>query len=630
MKYLIIGTAGHVDHGKTALIKLLTGTDTDRLKEEKARGISIDIGFASLRHQDDLTLGIVDVPGHERFLKNMLAGTGSIDMAMLVIAADEGIMPQTREHFEMLQCFGIKHGVVALNKIDKVDAEWLALVEEDVREFLKNSLLAQAPICRVSAKSGEGLDTLKETLYAEAKKIAERDRNSPFRLWIDRAFNFKGQGLIVTGSAISGILKSGAGVVLYPENIPVKVREIESHNQKVTVAGAGQRVSLNLTGAGIAEIKRGMFLSEDGYCQTGTVWEAAIQWKKVYPSGTRVRLHVGTGEFIGRLSYQKKTEEISTPIIVRLHLEQSISASVGDQGLIRRFSPQDLIGGITLLTLAGGGRHKQALVARLAESQRKLDYPAMLLSLLLLCKKPPTQTEWQQSAGYINRHALETSINELLEQGKVKKAGNYYVSMESIMDLQISMKRELEEYHRLKASEPGLSRETLREKINLPPNISDWFFQYAVKCGWIISQGEFVAAPAHAKQYGGTVDELRTILERVVPVKEVIDITPQWLAEKMMRPIEQIKPFFERMVREKVFIRLSGVHVYRNTMQYIGSIIQHHFQTHETLSVGEIRDLLNTSRRLIIPVMEYYDSNNYTKRDGDVRRPGPEIKNLSE
>lgn len=630
MKHLIVGTAGHVDHGKTALVKMLTGTDADRLKEEKVRGISIDIGFAALRFPEELTLGIVDVPGHERYLKNMLAGTGGIDMAMLVIAADEGIMPQTREHFAMLRCFGITHGLVVLNKIDKVDEEWLELIEEDIRNFLKETFLDQAPICRVSAKSGEGLEALKQTLYTEANKINERDRQAPFRLWIDRAFNFKGQGLMVTGSVISGTLQSGTMLALYPESTPVKVREIESHNQKVTVIGAGQRASLNLTGTGLAEIRRGMFLSEEGYCQEGVIWEVEIQWKQVYPSGTRVRLHLGTGEFIGRLSYQKNSEGNNTPSLVRLHLEQKIAGSVGDQGLIRRFSPQDLIGGVTLLSLAERGRHRQALLGRLAEAQRKHDYPELLLSLLLLCKRPPTQKEWQHSAGYINRHAVENAIEQLIKLKKVNKAGNYYVATESITELQALLKRELDEYHRAKPSEPGLSRETLREKIKLPSDISDWFFQHAVKCGLIISQGEFVASPKHAGQHRETVDELRAMMETVIPVKELIDITPQWLAEKMVRPIDQIRPFFDRMVREKVLIRLTGVHVYRNTMQYISSIIQQHFQTHETLSVGEIRDLLNTSRRLIIPVMEYYDSNNYTKRDGDVRRPGPVMANLSE
>ena len=272
MKHLIVGTAGHVDHGKTALIRALTGTDTDRLREEKVRGISIDIGFAALSFSDTLTLGIVDVPGHERFLKNMLAGTGAIDMVMLVVAADEGIMPQTREHFEMLRCLGIKSGLVVISKIDKVEPEWLALVEDEIRSYLDQSFLSQAPICHVSAVSGEGVDHLKQTLLQVALAVSPRNRAAPFRLWIDRAFNLKGQGLIVTGSVMNGSVSTGASLTVYPDNIPVKVRELESHNHEVDTVGAGQRASLKLSGAVLADVGRGMFLSEEGYCNISAVW----------------------------------------------------------------------------------------------------------------------------------------------------------------------------------------------------------------------------------------------------------------------------------------------------------------------------------------------------------------------
>lgn len=630
MKHLIVGTAGHVDHGKTALIRLLTGTDTDRLKEEKARGISIDIGFAALHYSEELTLGIIDVPGHERFLKNMLAGTGGIDMVMLVIAADEGIMPQTREHFEMLQCYGIKQGLVVINKIDKVESDWLELVEEEVRAYLDKTFLASAPICRVSALTSEGLDELKQTIFQVAQKVNARDQKAPFRLWIDRAFNLKGQGLIVTGSVMSGSVAQGAGLNVYPANIPVKIRELESHNRGSDTVGAGQRASLKLAGTTLAEVGRGMFLSEEGYCQTGSVWEATIQWKNEFPSGTRVRLHIGTGEFIGRLSFRKQAEAETLPTLARLHIEQSIAGAFGDQGLLRRFSPQDLIGGVTLLALAESGSHRKETLMQLEQAHRNQDYEAAMLALLLLCNNPPTQKEWQQAAGYINVEIVNTAIHRLLEQGKALKAGNYYIAAEKLATLQGTLKKSLEEFHRLKPSEPGLSRETLRQKNKIPANIADWFLNYAVEKKWCVVQGEFVAAIAHANRHGGNTEEMKNLLISVVPGNELIDITPQWLAEKMSRPLEQIKPFFDRMVREKVIIRLAGVHVYRNTMQYIGSIIQQHFSMHETLSIGEIRDLLNTSRRMIIPVMEYYDSNNYTIRDGDSRRPGPALKNLSE
>ena len=630
MKNLIVGTAGHVDHGKTALIRLLTGIDTDRLKEEKARGISIDIGFAALRYSEELTLGIVDVPGHERFLKNMLAGTGGIDMVMLVIAADEGIMPQTREHFEMLQCYGIKQGLVVINKIDKVEPDWLELVEEEIRAYLDKSFLDSAPICRVSALTSEGLAELKRTIFQVAQKVTARDQKAPFRLWIDRAFNLKGQGLIVTGSVMSGSVTQGTGLNVYPANIPVKIREMESHNRGSDTVGAGQRASLKLAGTTLAEVGRGMFLSEEGYCQTSSVWEVAIQWKQEFPSGTRVRLHIGTGEFIGRLSFRKQAEAETLPTLARLHLEQAIAGAFGDQGLLRRFSPQDLIGGVTLLALAESGRRRKETLLQLEQAHRNQDYEAAMLALLLLYNTPPTQKEWQQAAGFINAEIVNNAIRRLLEKGKAIKAGNYYIAAEKLVTLQGALKRSLEEYHRLKPSEPGLSRETLRQKNRIPENIADWFLNYSVEKSWCVVQGEFVADVAHANRHGGSIEELKNLLISVVPVNELIDITPQWLAEKMSRSHEQIKPFFDRMVREKVIIRLTGVHVYRNTMQYIGTIIQQHFSTHQTLSIGEIRDLLNTSRRMIIPVMEYYDSNNYTVRDGDSRRPGAALKNLSE
>ena len=630
MKHLILGTAGHVDHGKTALIRALTGTDTDRLKEEKVRGISIDIGFAALRYSDTLTLGIVDVPGHERFLKNMLAGTGAIDMVMLVVAADEGIMPQTREHFEMLRCFGIKAGLVVISKIDKVEPDWLELVEEEIRTYLDKSFLSHAPICRVSTVSGEGLDCLKKTLFQVAQVVSPRNQAAPFRLWIDRAFNLKGQGLIVTGSVMSGAVLAGAGLTVYPDNILVKVREIESHNQACDRVGAGQRASLKLAGAVLADVGRGMFLSEEGYCHVGAVWEAAIQWKEEVASGTRIRFHLGTGEFIGRVSYRKQSENAPAPNLVRLHLEHELAAAFGDQGLLRRFSPQDLIGGVTLLGIAESGSRRKEYLLRLEQALRIQEFESVLLFLLLLFKKPPSLKEWQQAAGYIEAAVVKKAIDKLLEQGKVRQAGSYFIAAESLTRMQAELAETLAEYHRLKPAEPGMSKETLRQKIKLASTIADWFFSDCVAQGLCVVQGEHVASGSHAKKHGGNTEELIKLLEEIMPENELIDVTPQWLAEKMNRSQEQIKPFFDRMLREKVIIRLSGVHVYRNTMQYIKAIIQQHFCENETLSVGEIRDLLNTSRRMVIPLMEYFDANNYTVRDGDIRRAGAAIRNLSE
>ena len=628
MKHLIVGTAGHVDHGKTALIKYLTGIDTDRLKEEKKRGISIDIGFAVLRCNEDLVLGIVDVPGHERFLKNMLAGTGGIDMALLVVAADEGIMPQTREHFEMLQCFGIKNGIVVISKIDKVDSEWLNLIEEEVRCYLAGSFLSNAPLCKVSSVSGVGMAELKKVLVTEAQKMLERDTKAPFRLWIDRAFNIRGHGLIVTGSVLSGSVKAGDIVAIHPAGNSVKIRGIETHNQDVANVGAGQRASLKLSGIALAEAERGMVLSSLGYGQKSQTWEAVVSWKNRFPSGTRVRFHIGTGEFIGRLAYTDMEEKAET--IVRIYLEEPIVAGLGDQGLLRRYSPQNLIGGVTLLRPMERGVHKNEGLARLSQDLKKLEQEELMYDLLSLSKKPLTTNEWVLRAGYRNASGLFLAIAKLHEDGKVKQAGNYFITVDQYSQWQKEAEECLSAHHKQKPSEPGISREIIRQKMHMEEDVADWFFRDAVEKGLIKVQEEFVAMPAHAVRHGDQRSQLAAQFEKIMPVQELFDVTPEWISEKLQRPMSEIKPIFDNMVREKILIRVSGVHVYRKTIQYIGSVIHHHFQTHETLSVGELRDLLHTSRRLVVPVLEYFDAHKNTVRKEDVRVPGPNITNLSE
>ena len=628
MKHLIVGTAGHVDHGKTMLIKYLTGTDTDRLIEEKKRGISIDIGFAVLRCDERITLGIVDVPGHERFLKNMLAGTGGIDLALLIIAADEGIMPQTREHFEMLQCFGVKKGIVVITKIDKVDAEWIELVEEEIKSFLANTFMASAPICKVSSISGIGMTELREVLTEQAKSMAERDRSAPFRLWIDRAFNLKGHGLIVTGSVLSGTINEGDTAVIQPSGSRVKIRELETHNQNAKTISAGQRASCKIGGIALGEAGRGLSLCAVGYGQKSKIWEGVVNWQNRFSTGTRVRLHIGTGEFIGRIAYADHSEAPES--IVRLYLEEQLAAGLGDQGLLRRYSPQNVIGGIILLRPLERGTQKREMLAQLAVDIKKKDYTKVIYDLLVLAKEPLTMSEWVIRAGYVNSEMVTKGIALLLGDSKVRQAGNYYLTANQLQKLQTQLEDVLEEFHRKKPSESGISKEELRQRIHLPEQISDWFFQESAKQGQIEIREEFIASPVHAARHGDRKKQLLNELEQILPVRELFEITPEWIADKMHRPLKEMKPFFELLVREKIILRLSGVHVYRKTIQYIGLVLQEHFQSHATLSVSELRDLLNTSRRLVIPVLEYFDSHKYTVRKDDNRVPGPNFLNLSE
>ena len=305
MKNVIIGTAGHVDHGKTTLIQALTGTNTDRLKEEQERGMTIDIGFASLRLPDGTVAGIVDVPGHERFLKNMLAGASGIDVALLVIAADESVMPQTLEHLDILRILDIRNGVIALTKIDLVDKEWTDTVEEDVRSHVKDTFLESSPFIRVSATTGKGVEALKRALLSASSRAQARNSSLPFRLPVDRVFTRPGFGTVVTGTLVAGTIHAGDSVEIVPQGLTTRVRGIQVHGQKQKEATAGARVAINLPGIEVSDIARGAQLAPPGTLLPTTTFDAVLQLlpavAKAIKDRERIRLHLGTEEVLGRI-----------------------------------------------------------------------------------------------------------------------------------------------------------------------------------------------------------------------------------------------------------------------------------------------------------------------------------------
>ena len=301
---IVVGTAGHIDHGKTALVKALTGVDADRLPEEKQRGITIDLGFADLR-TDEARISFVDVPGHERFVKNMLAGAGGIDLVLLVVAGDEGVMPQTREHFEICRLLQTRRGVIALTKADLADEELLDLVELDVAELVEGSFLEDAPVVRVSAKTGEGIDELRDTLIAEARSLPERRSDAPARIPVDRSFAVKGFGAVVTGTLVSGELRNGQELELLPEGRRVRVRGLQTHGDSVETAGPGRRTAVNLGGIDHGEVERGMALAEPGSLAVTQIIDTEVEVladaAKPLRSRQRVRVHIGTAELLARV-----------------------------------------------------------------------------------------------------------------------------------------------------------------------------------------------------------------------------------------------------------------------------------------------------------------------------------------
>ena len=350
MKHIIIGTAGHIDHGKTTLIRALTGKDTDTLKEEKKRGISINLGFTFFDLPSGKRAGIIDVPGHEKFIKNMLAGATSIDVVLLVIAADEGIMPQTREHLEILQLLRVKKGIIVLTKCDTVDLEWLELMKEEIREDVKNTFMEKADILCVSSKTGEGIDSLVEKIDNCTEDIESRDTEGHFRLPIDRVFSVSGFGTVVTGTIISGRVMEGDVVELYPSGIASKVRGIQVHEQSVSFAEAGQRCAINLSNVKVEDIERGNVLSSENIMAPSLMIDCKIDYlkscEKPLVNRQRIRIYHGTSEILGRVVLLDKEElEPGESAYVQIRLENTITAQKNDRFVIRSYSPMDTIGG---------------------------------------------------------------------------------------------------------------------------------------------------------------------------------------------------------------------------------------------------------------------------------------------
>ena len=627
MKHVIIGTAGHVDHGKTALIYALTGMDTDRLQEEKRRGISIDLGFAALDLNENIKAGFVDVPGHERFLKNMLAGTGGIDAAVLVIAADEGVMPQTKEHLAMLQLYGVQYGIIVINKIDKVDSEWLDLVEEDVRESLKNTFLAKAPLCRVSALTGLGVEQFRTTLVNMASILPARNSSAPFRMWIDRVFVSKGYGVVVTGSVLSGKIMNGDTLKLLPSETVLRVRGLEVHGMRVDKICAGQRAAINLSGTEIKVINRGMLLTARECGQVSANWDAAAEWCQDVPAaGSRIRLHIGTAEYLGRIHYYKDT----SPDLIRVLLEKPLGAVAGERGIVRLYSPQILLGAVSLISTGGRLRRLPPYTHELARAQSLHDLTKIVCLLSAREDRLLLRNEIKCMSGCFSTEEVEASLQQAVKSGGIDIIGDFYCAKTVGDRLAHDMQECVTEYHLRQPHRAGIPREILRQKLRLSEREFEVLIHMWERNGRIRLEGAEVALAAHAESYYYWRQKIALQIDGIISETEIFNITVDLLAEKLALSKEDASAAHEALLSAGTLVRVGDIIVYRKTIQYIAKIIQQHFEEKSTLTVSELRDKLNTSRKVAITVLEYFDMHKYTVREGDNRRKGREAKYLSE
>src|SRR5215213_4036125 len=634
MHSLIVGTAVHIDHGKSALVRALTGTDPDRLPEEKRRGITIDLGFADL-DLDDLRIGFVDVPGHERFVKNMLAGAHGIDLLALVIAADEGVMPQTREHFDICRLLGVSNGLVVITKTDLVDEEMLALVEDDARELIAGSFLEDAPLVSVSSRTGTGLDQLKSRLSEMGKRVPPRSKDFTTRLPIDRAFSMKGFGAVVTGTLISGQIKEGDELELLPLKVDVRVRGLQVHNKSVHEAQAGQRTAVNLAGIDTARIERGMVLAPAGRLRPTQIVDA---WIDVLPgasravrSRSRVRFHIGATEVLGRVRVLEGSQvEPGGGGLAQLRLEAPVVAVHGDRFILRSYSPAETIaGGVIVDPFATKHRGREMenalqLLRLLMRDERAAKFEGFVRASGV---RGLRLVEVAAATGWTNE-VLVTVASEVQREASVIEVGGLYIARDSFDHLRAALVGELERYHKREPLARGMLRETLREKVftHSAPELFNGVLARLEAEGKVVSEKDIVRSSSHGV---GLSDQDLALSNRIEQIYLGAGVEAPSLEESMTKANvpatqrAQARKLLQLLLDDRKLVRIQGdMFMHSQVIQDLKSKLHAYASEHEPerlIDVPAFKDLAGVSRKYAIPLLEYFDREQVTRRAGDKR-----------
>ena len=627
MRHVVAGTAGHIDHGKSSLVLALTGIDPDRLKEEKERGITIDIGFAHLDLGDGLTLGIVDVPGHERFVKNMLAGVGGIDLVMLIIAADEGVMPQTREHLAICQLLRVRSGVVVLTKADLAEPDWLELVREDVRSFLRGTFLGGAPILPVSAKTGEGLPALRESLATLARAVPARGTDATFRLPIDRVFTIRGFGTVVTGTVAAGELALDERVEVYPHGLQAKVRGIQTHGQPVSAAVAGQRAAVNLQGIERAAIERGDVLSLPGLLQPTYMLDAACELLADAPAPLetrqRVRLHVGTSEVMARVHpVTASAIEPGQRGYVQLRLEAPIVALPRDRYVIRSYSPMVTIGGGELLDVAPAkARRSPALTARLQILETGTP-EAILEAHVQRVGGRGIRTAELRARTAFGPEALRAHLQTLIARERVLVVDReWYVHVEAAEKVRVEAAAALAAFHAREPLKPGMSKEELRTRLGgLDERVFLALLERFAAAGVLVIDKDKVRGADHAVRL---TPAQQAASDRIEAEFREAGVAPPTLEEafaKVGLAGSSAQAIAQLLVESRHLVRIrEGLYFHAEPLQVAVDRVVAFLRENQAITPQQIKDLLGISRKYAIPLLEWLDTQRLTLRVGDKR-----------
>ncbi len=608
----VIGLAGHIDHGKTALVKALTGVDTDRLEEEKRRGVTIDIGIAF--YSDDVTF--IDVPGHEKFIKNMVTGVSTVDAALLVIAADDGVMPQTREHLDILHLLGVKRLLVALNKSDLVEPDWLELVADEVDSFLSERGYPGTIIVPVSAVTGAGIEDLRTSLDSFIGGIKEQDRQGVFRLPIDRVFSVKGFGTIVTGTVLSHKLRKGQSVELFPQEIVFPVRGLQSHHQDVDKIKFGDRGAINLGGASVEELGRGAFLGSPGMFQTGSSWVGMINvlphWKKAVKEADRVHIHVGTGKREARIHLLESNQCLpGKSMLAQFFFKEPISAGFKEKVVIRFLSPEDTLGGATLYWAVEWRLKKQD--KRLPQLSNLIsdNHIALVNNALDFFQKPMTQRELARIFSL-----ADSKINALLQKQELFKIyQDHYIKADTCESVMAEIRSTLDTYHKDQPLGKGLPREQLTEIL---PGIREFVLALALSEGTLKNQGDLWQLSGHQ----GVLDKAdETVKQQIVKVFEESAFSPPLMTVLKSELDAKGQSILQWMIQHGDLIRIDqDFYLLRSQLEYFYAELRKWFSKNPELTVSQAREIIPSTRKYLLPMLNYAEHKGLLMRDGDVRR----------
>lgn len=618
--HFTLGIAGHIDHGKTSLTKKLTNVDTDRLKEEKERGVSIELGFAPLVLPSGKRVSVVDVPGHERFIRQMIAGAAGIDLVILVIAADEGVMPQTREHFDIIRFLGIDRGIIALTKKDLVDSDWLEMVQEEVREWVQDSFLQDAPILSLSAHTGEGIAELLATIEEIISTIPERDASEPFRMPIDRVFTKKGAGAVVTGTVYEGQISEGDLVEVFPLGEKVKIRQINVHHAQVSTAYAGQRAALNLSGVDFKEMERGYSLTAPDYFRKTDRLDISFHMLAHHDFNlkqrSRIRLHIATSEIMGKIVFYDRNElEPDDEVLCQLQLEEEIIAKPGDPFILRRLSPSTTLGGGGVLSPYGMKRRYGEKSVELLNLLKGGDEWQMLQ--YVLAENGYSSIEEINFQLAFGQERLRNILERYQETKQVYRFGEFVILQSTLKEWTDKFKVLLMKYHKDHPMRNGMKKSEVKSKLFSMVSDKLWkeYTQNLRKEKVIEEIGEMVKLRSHTPQIPSAI---QMATDKIIDCinKEGLTVTSwdELLKKVGIKPSDggEVKTF---LLDQPDFVSMGpdyivNAKVYNQTIEQL----KQQLSLDVPFSTPQIKEILGFSRKYLIPFLESLDEHGLTKR----------------